>query len=122
MKCYSYNNLACCNSVHDSYIQDKLSSILTDPCLRKYKPLETLFCYGCSPLEYKYTNNDKKSITICKSFLQSVWNSTDLDSSTTLFDNCGFKMNDELRNFGLTDKEYIIPSKVWLLYFLILIK
>ena len=35
-KCYKYNNEACCMSVHDDYIENYVSSILSPSCIRKY--------------------------------------------------------------------------------------
>ena len=112
VKCYKYNNEACCVSVHDDYINGYISSILTDACLRKYNEFEDLMCFACHPLENYYINETSKEIYICKDFAKRLWNATkdeELNSSTTVFDNCGFK------SYSFEDisdnKNYIIPSK-----------
>ena len=56
--CYKYNNEACCLSVHDDYIKDQLSSMLTDSCLGKYNELEDLMCLGCHPFEMEYISTN----------------------------------------------------------------
>lgn len=119
MRCYRYNNDACCNSVHDQYIDTEINNLLTPSCLRKYPELEDLFCLGCHPAEPYYTNRDSKIIDICLSFVVNIWNSTNIDSSTTRFDNCGFKVTQNLQDY--TDKNYIIPSQVKIYYKIILI-
>ena len=112
VKCYKYNNEACCVSVHDDYINGYISSILTDACLRKYNEFEDLMCFACHPLENYYINETSKEIYICKDFAKRLWNATkdeELNSSTTVFDNCGFK-SDSFEDIS-DNKNYIIPSK-----------
>lgn len=110
MKCYKYNKQACCTAVHDDYISNKVKDLLTDSCIRKYQKLEDLFCLGCNPAESKYLVNNK--LRICSSFLEALWNTTEVNSPTKTFDNCGFKISENLAQYNLTDRGYIIPSKV----------
>ena len=114
VKCYKYNNEACCVSVHDDYINGYISSILTDACLRKYNEFEDLMCFACHPLENYYINETSKEIYICKDFAKRLWNATkeeELNSSTTVFDNCGFKGDADIFENISDSKNYIIPSK-----------
>ena len=126
-KCYKYNNEACCMSVHDDYIDQYVASILSPSCIRKYTDFENLMCFGCHPLESKYTgeytitmndtNTTIKTIRICRSFALTLWDSPEssnyeaLNNPTTNFDNCGFKTDlDELKNIS-NGKNYILPSE-----------
>ena len=114
VKCYKYNNEACCVSVHDDYINSYISDILTDACLRKYNEFEDLMCFACHPLENHYINETLKEIYICKDFAKRLWNATtdeELNNSTTIFDNCGFKGNTGVLEDISDGKNYIIPSK-----------
>ena len=111
VKCYKYNNEACCMSVHDDYISNYISTLLTDPCLRKYSEFEDLMCLACHPLESNYVDPTNKKIRICEDFAMRLWNASDkdeLNKPTDIFDNCGFKSD----NFEIDDK-FIIPSKHW---------
>lgn len=111
VKCYKYNNEACCMSVHDDYISNYISTLLTDPCLRKYSEFEDLMCLACHPLESNYVDPTNKKIRICEDFAMRLWNASDkdeLNKPTDIFDNCGFKSD----NFDIDDK-FIIPSKHW---------
>lgn len=120
-KCYKYNNEACCTSVHDEYISGYISEILPDACLRKYNDFENLMCFGCHPLSSNYLSLEegengrkKMKIRLCKSFIKSLWNATtdeELYEPTTIFDNCGFKVNNlkEIAN----EANYIIPSEAF---------
>ena len=119
-KCYKYNNEACCMSVHDDFIDGKVSEILSSSCIRKYIEFENLMCFGCHPLESSYIENNgtTKIIRICKSFALNLWNGAEsenknyetLNQPTTIFDNCGFKIDyGDLVN--LTNESYIIPSE-----------
>lgn len=111
VKCYKYNNEACCMSVHDDYISNYISTLLTDPCLRKYSEFEDLMCLACHPLESNYVDSENKKIRICKDFAMRLWNASEYDElnkPTDIFDNCGFKSD----NFEIDDK-FIIPSKHW---------
>ena len=117
VKCYKYNNEACCMSVHDDYISNYISSILTDPCLRKYSEFEDLMCFGCHPLEKFYINFSNNTIFICEEFAMRLWNATDLNElnqPTTIFDNCGFKVDFLGDN---ADDKFIIPSQKWKSFF-----
>lgn len=117
-KCYRYNTGSCCTSVHDDYITKELNKLLTNSCLFKYPDLVDIFCLGCSTFQPSFTNEKTKSIKICKTFLESLWmkiatntntNKTiTLDTPTTVFDNCGFKITSYLSKY--TDKGYVIPS------------
>ena len=118
-KCYKYNNEACCLSVHDDYINDYISQILSESCIRKYSDFENLMCFGCHPLESKYVERgDKPKIRICKRFALNLWSGPDsdddyelLNKETTIFDNCGFKVDlEELSNLA-NGAKYIIPSE-----------
>ena len=117
-KCYKYNNEACCMSVHDEYIDGYISSILSEPCIRKYSDFENLMCFGCHPLENRYIDHDKKLIRICRNFALNLWNGPEreeddyesLNKPTTIFDNCGFKVDLEILS-DLTNESYIIPSE-----------
>ncbi len=115
IKCYKYNTDACCNSVHDDFINDFISNLLTTACTRKFQELEDLVCYGCHPNEYYYTDNELKTIKVCRSFALKLWNATTddgLEMPTTRFDKCGFKVSNP--SFSkLTDKPYLIPSNVF---------
>ena len=111
VKCYKYNNEACCMSVHDDYISNYISTLLTDPCLRKYSEFEDLMCLACHPLESNYVDPTNKKIRICEDFAMRLWNASEYDElnkPTDIFDNCGFKSD----NFDIDDK-FIIPSKHW---------
>lgn len=111
VKCYKYNNEACCMSVHDDYISNYISTLLTDPCLRKYSEFEDLMCLACHPLESNYVDSENKKIRICIDFAMRLWNASEYDElnkPTDIFDNCGFKSD----NFEIDDK-FIIPSKHW---------
>ena len=111
VKCYKYNNEACCMSVHDDYISNYISTLLTDPCLRKYSEFEDLMCLACHPLESNYVDPTNKKIRICEDFAMRLWNASEedeLNKPTDIFDNCGFKSD----NFEIDDK-FIIPSKHW---------
>ena len=115
-KCYKYNNEACCMSVHDDYIDGEINKILSESCIRKYSEFENLMCFGCHPLESNYIDKDNKIIRICKSFAVNLWDGPDsenyeaLNKPTTIFDNCGFKVDyGDLEN--LTNESYIIPSE-----------
>ncbi len=88
----------------------QINNLLTPSCLRKYPELEDLFCLGCHPNEPAYVNRESKTIDICLTFVRNIWNSTDLSSPTTRFDNCGFKVPDNLKPYS--KKNYIIPSQV----------
>lgn len=122
-KCYRYNFISCCHTVHDYYINEKLKSLLTQNCLSKYPALVDLFCMFCSPYEPYVTNftssiPGKKKVKICLSFVKQLWtdddsllNNTfaDINKPTTKFDSCGFKRDD---NFSIINKNsYIMPSK-----------
>jgi hypothetical protein len=114
VKCYKYNNEACCVSVHDDFINNYISNILTDACLRKYNEFEDLMCFACHPLENYYLNETLKEIYICKDFAKRLWNATEdeeLKKSTTIFDNCGFKGDADIFEEISDGRNYIIPSK-----------
>lgn len=68
--------------MHDDYIKTELSGLLTSSCLIKYPSLIDLFCLGCSPFQPFFSNQDTKTIKICKSFVESLWIPADLDTST----------------------------------------
>lgn len=112
--CYKYNNEACCLSVHDDYIKDQLSSMLTDSCLGKYNELEDLMCLGCHPFEMEYISTNEKGetvLTICKDFVKRLWDVSsdeDLNKTTSKYDNCGFKSEYFNPDAG---SPFIIPSK-----------
>ena len=121
-KCYKYNNEACCLSVHDDYISGYIDSLLSPSCIRKYTDFENLMCLGCHPLEYRYLGNETnedgnvtKFIRICKSFAESLWNSSDsensLDKPSYVFDNCGFKVEAFEGKDRFKGYSYIIPSE-----------
>ena len=117
LKCYKYNNDACCLSVHDEYIDTVINQILSVPCIRKYPLFEILMCFGCHPNEKKYiniTDNGKtKNIRICRSFANEFWGG-DLDSPTTIFDQCGFKVETkELTKSKFGNLTYLIPSEAF---------
>ena len=115
VKCYKYNNEACCMSVHDDYINNHLNNILTTSCLRKYSELEDLMCLGCHPLEMFYIDKTTRTINMCLDFALRLWNASneeELNQPTKLYDNCGFKaFGDYLQIQGL---RYIIPSQEFL--------
>ena len=48
-QCYKNNQLSCCVSAHDAYIESQYASILSSTCLREYQLLENYFCLGCYP-------------------------------------------------------------------------
>ncbi len=119
-KCYKYNNEACCLSVHDDYINNYIAEILSESCIRKYSEFENLMCFGCHPLESNYIDTDKKIIRVCKSFAESLWNNSEsenintLDYPTTIFDNCGFKVELDSLIEKTNGSLYIIPSEEFL--------
>ena len=115
LKCYKYNNDACCLSVHDEYIDTVINQILSVPCVRKYPLFEILMCFGCHPNENKYINGS--TIKICRSFAEAFWGG-DLNSPTTIFDQCGFKVETKLltkSKFG--NLTYLIPSEAFQNFF-----
>jgi hypothetical protein len=119
LKCYKYNNEACCLSVHDDYIDTYISSLLSPSCIRRYPLFEILMCFGCHPNEGKYINKTTKEIRICKEFAKELWKEkedqdfVDLNSSSKVFDQCGFKVDTEHFGNRFQDKTYIIPSEVF---------
>ena len=111
LKCYKYNNDACCLSVHDEHIDTVINQILSAPCVRKYPLFEILMCFGCHPNENKYIIPGNKTIRICRSFANEFWGG-DLNSPTSIFDQCGFKVETkELRESKFKNLTYIIPSE-----------
>ena len=112
--CYKYNNEACCLSVHDDYIKDQLSSMLTDSCLGKYNELEDLMCLGCHPFEMAYFGENEdgnRELRICKDFAKRLWDAQsddDLDLPTYKYDNCGFKSG---YFYPEAESPYIMPSR-----------
>jgi len=111
LKCYKYNNDACCLSVHDEQIDKVINQILSAPCVRKYPLFEILMCFGCHPNENKYIIPGNKTIRICRSFANEFWGG-DLNSPTSIFDQCGFKVETkELRESKFKNLTYIIPSE-----------
>ena len=108
LKCYKYNNEACCLSVHDDIIDTYINDILSPSCIRKYPFFEILMCFGCHPNEHNYINKTTNEIRICKSFAEEMWGG-DLDKPSSVFDQCGFKVAiDTLKD--KYNKSYIIPS------------
>ena len=119
LKCYKYNNEACCLSVHDDYIDTYISSLLSPSCIRRYPLFEILMCFGCHPNERKYINITTKEIRICKEFAQELWKENeeqkdiDLNSPSKVFDQCGFKVDFDYFGERFKDQAYIIPSEVF---------
>lgn len=128
-QCYNFNDLTCCNSVHDFFIKQKLINLLTSNCLTKYPELNNLFCLFCSPYQPYFANstlnsNNRQTINICKSFLNQLWtNSTnyesglydDLSQPTYKFDNCGFQrtgvaVSQNITDGAITRNDFIRPS------------
>ncbi len=72
-KCYRYNTGSCCNSVHDDKVKSELAELLTSSCLIKYPSLIDLFCMGCSPFQPYFTDIERKTIQVCKSYVESLW-------------------------------------------------
>ena len=113
LKCYKYNNDACCLSVHDDYIESYINQILSAPCVRKYPLFEILMCFGCHPNENNYIDAPSKTIRICRSFAEEFWGG-DLNGISTIFDQCGFKVEiDSLTNSKFENLSYIIPSQAF---------
>ena len=113
LKCYKYNNDACCLSVHDDYIETYINQIFSPACVRKYPLFEILMCLGCHPSEYKYLNLTEKKINMCRSFAEELWGG-DLNYPSTVFDQCGFKVEtDILTNSKFQNYSYLIPSDVF---------
>ena len=115
LKCYKYNNDACCLSVHDEHIDTVINQILSVPCVRKYPLFEILMCFGCHPNEHNYINitSEKKSIRICRQFAEDLWGG-DLNNPTNIFDQCGFKVEtDYLINSKFENDSYLIPSEAF---------
>ena len=119
LKCYKYNNEACCLSVHDDYIDTYISSLLSPSCIRRYPLFEILMCFGCHPNERKYINITTKEIRICKEFAQELWKENeeqkdiDLNSPSKVFDQCGFKVDTAYFSERFKGQAYIIPSEVF---------
>ena len=108
LKCYKYNNDACCLSVHDDYIESYINQILSAPCVRKYPLFEILMCFGCHPNENKYIANN--TIRICRGFAEEFWGG-DLNGS-------GFKVEiDSLTKSKFENLSYIIPSEAFLNFY-----
>ena len=110
LKCYKYNNDACCLSVHDDYIDTFIGQILSPSCVRKYPLFEILMCFGCHPNERKYINKTENVLRICKSFAEEFWGAN-LNAPSTIFDQCGFKVENEYLVNNFINKAYIIPSE-----------
>jgi hypothetical protein len=119
LKCYKYNNEACCLSVHDDYIDTYISSLLSPSCIRRYPLFEISLCFGCHPNERKYINITTKEIRICKEFAQELWKENeeqkdiDLNSPSKVFDQCGFKVDTDIFDDRFDGQAYIIPSEVF---------
>ena len=119
LKCYKYNNEACCLSVHDDYIDTYISSLLSPSCIRRYPLFEILMCFGCHPNERKYINITTKEIRICKEFAKELWRENegqkdiDLNSPSKVFDQCGFKVDTAYFSERFKGQAYIIPSEVF---------
>ncbi len=112
LKCYKYNNEACCMSVHDDAIDAYINEIFSPSCVRKFPLFEILMCFGCHPNENKYINitTQPKTIRICRSFAESLWGG-DLNEPTKVFDQCGFKTDFLEEGNDKANKEYLIPSQ-----------
>ena len=119
LKCYKYNNEACCLSVHDDYIDTYISSLLSPSCIRRYPLFEILMCFGCHPNERKFINITTKEIRICKEFAKELWRENegqkdiDLNSPSKVFDQCGFKVDTAYFSERFKGQAYIIPSEVF---------
>ncbi len=129
-QCYNFNDLSCCNSVHDYFIKQKLINLLTSNCLTKYPELNNLFCLFCSPYQPFFASNstvnsnNRQTIKLCKGFLDQLWTPSsnysegvifDLNSPTNKFDNCGFqRVSDNLANGYITRQDFIRPSTEYL--------
>ena len=108
LKCYKYNNEACCMSVHDDAIESYINQIFSPSCVRKFPLFEILMCFGCHPNENKYIEG--KNIRICRSFAENLWGG-DLNSPSRIFDQCGFKTDFLEEDADIGNNDYIIPSK-----------
>jgi len=103
-QCYKNNQLSCCVSAHDAYIESQYASILSSTCLREYQLLENYFCLGCYPDQGKFLVNDNTTtplspyklddqgngvftLRICKSFVKELYNPKNQGSYN--YDNCG---------------------------------
>lgn len=103
-QCYKNNQLSCCVSAHDAYIESQYASILSSTCLREYQLLENYFCLGCYPDQGKFLVEDNTTssvspyklgdkgngvftLRICKSFVEELYN-PDIQGSYN-YDNCG---------------------------------
>lgn len=103
-----------------------MEAYIPEACIRKFPELEDLLCFGCSAREKLYITKDEdgeRSIHLCKSFAEKVWDG-DLGKPSTRFDGCGLLTEDgdgNPNNFDeLLEEEdierevnYIIPSKVF---------
>lgn len=102
-QCYKNNQLSCCVSAHDAYIESQYASILSSTCLREYQLLENYFCLGCYPDQGRFLVKDNTTsplspykiddgsgvftLRICKSFVEELYNPRIQGSYN--YDNCG---------------------------------
>lgn len=124
-KCFSYNSLSCCTSVHDSYITEKISAFLTKSCESKFPQIRDIMCMLCNPYQpyfYNITNTSTPKLKVCKSFVRYIWGNTEDNLTkydiagvslklnqplqpTKFYDTCGF-INSQSDGYGY----YIKPS------------
>jgi hypothetical protein len=89
---------------------------MTDNCIKKFEPLQDLFCFSCSCGEFYSVNSSKKIVYICDILAHAIWESKDTNNPTIAYDKCGFKVPVYLSD--LTKKNYMVPSQVFLKFLL----
>lgn len=110
IRCYKSSKLACCSSVHDDLIDNRLNEVFTSSCLRIFETLQDFFCFGCHPGESYFINLMDKTITICQKYAKEIWLTDNLNNITTAYDQCGIRTSSSLS--FLTNKNFIYPSQV----------
>lgn len=106
--------MSCCTVTHDNYINQYLEELFTPYCMRQYEDFEYLMCLGCHPFESLYTDTINKTIKICKQFATRLWKNN-LNDTSDVFDNCGFKAPSYLYSVASLNHRVIIPSQVYII-------
>ena len=76
--CQDYNPNACCIPGHDLENQVQFENMIDglgpgckNPMM--YPEIRYFYCLGCDPDQPDYTNSPKMEITVCKSFVDKLW-------------------------------------------------
>ena len=113
--CFRSNINACCLTGHDQMIESAYGVYMPSMCLSSFPEFEFYACLGChfsQPNSTTITTAQStkgptvttKIIKLCTNFVQRLWGQDDINSPTTIFDNCGLIPD------GSTVR---IPSQTW---------